>query len=72
MDGIVGCIMIGCLSGLRLRLLLSRLRDGDPCGKIIGAGAIEGPISGKPAGIVAMGGGEPERRPPVLSMIMGC
>ena len=77
MGGIDGCCMIiGGLSGLRL-LLLSRLRGGDPCCIIIGAGAMGGPIRGYPGPIVAMGGGEcecdrdRERRRP-LSMIMGC
>src|SRR5258708_2328353 len=59
--GIVGCMMIGCLSGLRLLLRLSRRRGGDPCGMIIGAGPKGAPITGKPVGIVAMGGGESER-----------
>ena len=66
MEGSVGCMRMGCLSGLGVRLR----RDGIGWGMIIGAGGIIGPIMGRPVGRVAMGGGECEQRPPV-SMIMG-
>lgn len=67
-DGTGGCMMMGCLSGLGVRLRL----DCDGWGMTIGAGGIMGPIIGKPVGIVAMGGGECERRPPVSMIIGGC